>query len=63
MNDPVLFSHLMAEITGRFEDLAEKAAVLQAPGRATEASLIQLCTDAEQACHLVRSARLIGPAS
>ena len=62
MNDPELFSHLMAEITGRFEDLAEKAAGLQAPGRATEARLSQLCTDAEQACHLVRSAHLIGPA-
>lgn len=63
MNDRELFSHLMAEITGRFEDLAEKAAVLQAPERATEVSLIQLCTDAEQACHLVRSAHLIGRAS
>lgn len=60
MNDPELFSHLMAEITGRFEDLAAASADLQAPGRAAAHDLAQLLVDAQQACILAEAARVLG---
>lgn len=63
MTDPELFSHLMAEITARFEELAGEAANLQDPANATDERLGRFCTAADQASHLARGARtlLLGP--
>jgi hypothetical protein len=61
MTDPELFSHLMAEITARFEELAGEAANLQDPANATDDQLGLFCTAAEQASHLAQSARFLMP--
>ena len=57
MTDPELFSHLMAEITARFEELAGEAANLQNPEMATEARFSRFVTAADQVDQLVRGAR------
>ncbi|OUW74936.1 MAG: hypothetical protein CBD74_15265 [Saprospirales bacterium TMED214] len=59
MTDPELFSHLMAEITARFEELAGEAANLQDPPNATVARLGRFCTAANQVSHLAQSARFL----
>lgn len=57
MTDPELFSHLMAEITARFEELAGEAARLQNPTMASEARFSHFATASDQADQLVRGAR------
>jgi len=56
VNDPELFSHLMAEITGRFEDLATEAARLQAPGAGTPDATALLLRQSLSAHRLVEAA-------
>lgn len=63
MTDPELFSHLMAEITARFEELAAEAARLQNPSVATEARFSRFATAAEQVEQLVRGARHLAAGS
>lgn len=59
MTDPELFSHLVAEITARFEELAGEAANLQDPANATDARIDCFCIAAEQVNYLVQSARFL----
>lgn len=56
MTDPELFSHLMAEITARFEELAAEAPKLQNSSVATEARIRRFATAAAQVDQLARNA-------
>lgn len=59
MNDPELFAHLMAEITGRFEYLATEAANLQHFNEASAIRLEAFCRAADSARQLAHSARVL----
>lgn len=59
MRDPELLAHLMAELTGRLEDLAAEAAGLQDPRRMSESALRRFCASMDQVRDLCAAARIL----